>query len=380
MNRASVEEQLVIKAISADSHVTEPPNCYVDHIDPAYRDRAPRVVRQGEADLYMVEDVGSVPVGLAASAGVDPKDRNARFLKYEELHRGGWDAKARIADQDRDGIAAEVVYPTVGMVIYGNPDPGFQDACCWAYNRWLAEFVACAPQRVYGIGQTALRTVEEGVRDIERVKALGFRGIMVPGEPTTEADYDDSYFDPFWEAAAAADLPISFHIFTGKSGRSADKTYRGSQAINMWSTAIRVNQDVLGMLVFGGVFDRHPRLKVVCVEADAGWLPHYLYRADGMYRKHRWWQKTMALEKLPSDYFAENIYLTFQDDLIAFRSTDIINPRRLMWANDFPHSDATWPWSQELLSRHTAGLSRQHQEWILRDNARELYNIHIDAS
>ena len=116
----------------------------------------------------------------------------------------------------------------------------------------------------------------------------------------------------------------------------------------------------MGTLVLGGVFERHPKLRVVCVEADAGWVPHYMYRMDHAYKRHRnWLPAGQALSKLPSEYFAENIYTTFQDDWVAFKTADLMNWHRLMWANDFPHSDSTWPWSQEMLAEHAADLTRR---------------------
>ena len=104
------------------------------------------------------------------------------------------------------------------------------------------------------------------------------------------------------------------------------------------------------------MFERHPNLKLVCVEADAGWAPHYMYRMDHAYKRHRYWLKGEAMEKLPSEYFLENVYMTFQDDWTAFKYRDGMNLERLMWGNDFPHSDATWPHSPELLAEHTADM------------------------
>ena len=115
--------------------------------------------------------------------------------------------------------------------------------------------------------------------------------------------------------------------------------------------------------------------QMVCVEADAGWAPHFMYRMDHAYERHRFWQKCEPLSKLPSEFFRENIYLTFQDDYTAFRNVDQMNPRRLMWASDFPHSDSTWPWSQDVLAEQTANLTEEQKRWILRDNVRELYNL-----
>jgi len=125
------------------------------------------------------------------------------------------------------------------------------------------------------------------------------------------------------------------------------------------------------------VFERNPRLKLVCVEADAGWVPHYMYRMDHAWDRHRYWLTAGALSKPPSEYFREHVYTTFQDDWVAFKTKDLCNVRRLMWANDFPHSDSTWPWSQDLLKKHTANLSEQERNYILHDNVSELYRLAI---
>ncbi len=82
---------------------------------------------------------------------------------------------------------------------------------------------------------------------------------------------------------------------------------------------------------------------------------------------------------MPSEYFRENVYTTFQDDWVAFQMKDMCNIRRLMWANDFPHSDSTWPWSQEILEKHTKGLNEEEKNYILHDNVAELYHLETKA-
>src|SRR6185295_12850012 len=114
------------------------------------------------------------------------------------------------------------------------------------------------------------------------------------------------------------EMPLSFHILTTKAQRGG----RGS-VLNYAVTIIRANQDIIAMLIYGGVFDRHPRLKIICVEADAGWVPHYMYRMDHYYERHRHALRANSLQQLPSAYFRENIYVTFQDDWVAFRMLDM---------------------------------------------------------
>ena len=358
--------------ISADSHVTEPPNTYVDYIDPAFRDRAPYMTKdETRGDLFVIPGMAKpIPMGLIAAAGKDASELTVFGADFEQLHRGGWDPEARLADQDRDGVAAEIIYPSVGMMICNHPDFDYKHACFDAYNRWLSTYCGAHPERLLGVGQTALRSVEEGIEDFQHIKDAGFHGVMMPGNPAVE-DYDSPVYDPLWEAAVDLGLPLSFHILTG----SQDTLRTRGPKLNAFLGIIRGCQDILGTFIFGGVFERHPKLKVVCVEADAGWVPHYMYRMDHAYDRHRNWLTGTELSKPPSEYFRENVYVTFQDDWVAFQVLDLCNPRRIMWANDFPHSDSTWPWSQDVLGEHTKNLSEEQRNWILHDNVTELYQL-----
>jgi uncharacterized protein len=357
--------------ISADSHITEPANTYLDHIAARWKDRAPRMERrEGLGDVFVVDGMSKpVPMGLVAAAGKPPEEIRLNGVLFEQMHRGGWDPEARLGDQDRDGVSAEVIYPTVGMVLCNHKDLDYKKACFDAYNLWIAEYCSAHPERLLGCGQTAMRTPAEGIRDLEAIRAAGLRGVMMPGHPGVE-DYDSPVYDDFWRAAIDLGLPLSFHILTTRN-----EGHRGP-AMNGFLTIVRGCQDIMGTLILGGVFERHPKLRVVCVEADAGWVPHYMYRMDHAYKRHRnWLPPGQKLSRLPSEYFAENIYTTFQDDWVAFKTANLMNWRHLMWANDFPHSDSTWPWSQDLLAEHKADLDESQQEAILCGNVAELYGI-----
>jgi predicted TIM-barrel fold metal-dependent hydrolase len=100
---------------------------------------------------------------------------------------------------------------------------------------------------------------------------------------------------------------------------------------------------------------------------------------DHAYKRHRYWMKAGEMQKLPSEYFLENIYATFQDDWVALHNIDIMNPRRLLWANDYPHSDSTWPWSHEILGHHLKGLPARQIDRILRENVKELYKLDVET-
>src|SRR5713101_188133 len=255
------------KIFSADSHITEPPDTYTARIDPSFRDRAPHIVRDEKlGDIFVIPGMKTpIPMGLVAAAGKSAEEIALFGVKFEELHRGGWDPEARMRDQERDGIDGEILYPTVGMAICNHKDRDFMKACFDAYNLWIAEYVSPHPDRLFGIGQTAMRSPADGIADLKKIKSLGLRGVMLPGFPG-EQDYESSIYDAFYETAIELGLPLSFHILTVREGLLQPP--RGPK-LNNFLSIIRGCQDIIGTLVLGGVFERHPKLKVVCVEADA---------------------------------------------------------------------------------------------------------------
>ena len=375
---------MTLLTVSADSHIVEPGDCYVDRIDPRFRDRAPIGVTDEKLGALMDVDNGRsrVPLWFLSAAGKPAEYLNmSHYVGWEGLYPGGHDPKARLLEQDRDGVSAEVLYPSIGMLLCNHPDADYKRACFDAYNQWLAEFVAVAPDRLIGLGQTALRSPAEGIEDLERMKELGLRGVMIPGYPACreEGDYDDPRWDPFWRAAIELDMVPSFHILTsGNDIPGSASQFRGPK-MNSFLGIIRGCQDLIGTFVFGGVFERNPDLRVVCVEADAGWLAHWMRRADHALVRHHSWLTAATLSRLPSEYVRDNVYVTFQDDWVAFHTVDLVEHRRLMWANDHPHSDSTFPDSQRMLGEHTAHLSDAVRDDIIWQNCVDLYNLKVSS-
>ncbi len=148
-------------------------------------------------------------MGAAAAAGKPPEQIRNRGTSFDDLHRGGWDPMARLADQDRDGVAAEVIYPTVGMVLCNHPDVDYKQACFDAYNRWIADYCAMPRSGCSAWARPRCARPEEGIADLRTIKALGLRGVMMPGVPAGEDDYDSPAYDEFWEAAVELGLPLS---------------------------------------------------------------------------------------------------------------------------------------------------------------------------
>ena len=359
------------RLFSADSHVVETEDCYRD-IDPKFRDRRPRAINdEAEGAIMRVPGMDfAVPAAALSRAGV-PRERWLEARRWEELNPAGHDPKARIAIQDEEGVLGEVIYPSVGMVICLHPDVEYRKACFDAYNRWLAEFCAHDPQRLLGIGMAAVATPEAGVQEIRELHAMGFKGVMFCGDAAFE-DYDHPSYDPVWEAAIGLGMPINFHILTGKD--SYDMPVRGPKVIQQIVT-VRGNQNILMMLVLGGVFERHPDLRVIMVENDAGWLPHFSFRLDHAWERYRWSMEMEDLPRAPSTYIDECVYATFQDDTSVRHVINAVNLDHILWATDFPHGDGTYPHSREIAEEVTEGMSPEQRHAVVYGNAAALYGF-----
>ena len=299
--------------ISADSHITEHPDTYRKHIDPRLRDRAPHLAHDAAGDVFVIPDLtqGALPMGLIAAAGKRPEDIRMTG-RFEEWHRGGWDPEARLADQDRDGVSAEVLYPTVGLVLCRHTDLDYKQACMDAYNRWLAEYCSAHPERLLGVGQTPVRTPADRIEDLRRIRALGLRGVMLPNRPG-QADWDSPLYDEFFDAAIDIGLPLSFHILTVP----LDAFPRRGPVMNFAVGIIRSNRDLLSLLVYGSVcFSAPPAARRL--RGGGRELGAALDAPDGSLLRSSPLHAHVGLSRSPSEYFREHVYLTFQDDWPAF--------------------------------------------------------------
>ena len=296
-------------------------------------------------DAYVIQGISNaIPIGMLAAAGVPPEGlREMRRANYDDITRAAFDADERIAAQDRDGVGGELIYASIGMVMCSHPDYEYKSACFAAYNRWLGDFCGRHPQRLFGLAQTAVGSVDEAIRDLETAKAAGMVGMMMTGTPQHE-DYDHPDYDALYAAAVDLDMPLCFHILTSNDYDAASAFRAPGPPANGFMNIIRGVQDILGVFLFGGVFDRFPELKMVVAEGDAGWVPHWMYRADhAAERLAAGGQDLQQAQRLREGQRA--LHVPGRQDRL--RDPGMVESDCLLWANDFPHTDSTWPWSQD---------------------------------
>ncbi|MYA17689.1 MAG: amidohydrolase [Gammaproteobacteria bacterium] len=363
---------------SADSHVIEPGDLWQTRLPKTLRDRAPRIVDgidslRGpvEGEWLVCEGISPQRVaGFAAADVEDPKQRAAADERgYGQLLSGGWDPVKRLKDQEVDGVGFEVLYPSMGLPMYGIPDFELQSAVFAAYNDWVAEYASHDPSRLLGVGMICVDDIGLAVAEMERIARLGLRGAMIsvdPGRP----NYASKRYDRVWAAACALELPLSMHILTDRGGAG----YNRLPFLMTWMRQVHPIQLSLTTLLVSGVFHRYPKLKVVSVENDIGWIPYFLQRLAGSFEQFRYLVGYDS-PQTPVDYFRRNVWFTFQDDPFGVSNLASIGVHRALWGSDYPHGDSTWPHSRETVKRNFAGLDDEIVERATYGNLNELYGL-----
>jgi len=378
-----------LSVISADSHVMEPADLWTQRVDERFRDRAPQVVKNENRPgwLFSAPGIRPFPVAGGFASGRSGKELREHMTKgYEAARPSGWDPAERIKDQDIDGVVAEVIYTTLGMPLFSLDDVELQRECFRVYNDWVAEFGAYDRKRLCPIGLVSLEDVGAGVAELERIAKLGLRGAMIWGAPPRDRPYHLPLYDPFWQAASEHDLPLSLHVITAKDqGQkrerredTGDAGTLGSLRFLMGAMApVHEVQRTLSSMIFGGVFERFPRLKIVSAENDSGWVAHFMYRLDHMFEKFGKMSEKAPLVMPPSEYVRRNLWVTFQDDLVGPMTYRYFGADNYMWASDFPHADSTWPHSLDVIEKDFAGVPDEVKRNIVCENARKLYRMEL---
>ena len=358
--------------VSADSHVFEPHDLWERYIDPAFRSRAPKIVRQGGQDLLVIDGFDAEFVGIMGTAGVE-SDRLKEVRVHEEQRVGGWDPHARVNDMDRDGVDAEVLYTSLGMKLHGIRELDYQLACFRAYNDWMADLCSAYPEKLIGIGLISLLDIEQGILELRRTTDRGLGGAAISIDLMAgQAPFWDAAFDPFWATAQEMDVPLSLHLGTA-GGRPDRRSDSPGDFIGRYATLPNQMQLSLANLIAYGVFERFPGLKVVSVENDIGWVPTYLARLDHACERYPHWTGA-RLPKRPSEYFGQ-VYMTFISDKPGVEMRHHIGLDNIMWSSDYPHPDSTWPESQKVIEWQMEGVPDDDRRKIVCDNAVRLYHL-----
>ena len=345
--------------ISTDSHVTEPIEIYGERVDAAYRARVPRIETVGEWRTLLIE-------GLGPRKLMQASEREVAVV-------GDWDAADRFRDQLRDGVSAEVIFPTFALqACFASDDPNLQLQLCRAYNGWAADVFGGVPT-LLAVGAVPLIDIDAGIAEAKRLAKAGFRALMLPAR-VTGRPYNEPEYDRFFTVAEELGLPLTFHSGTGYEPRIVRGP--GGAVINYLMGAQLDGPMVILSLAAGGALDRFPDLQIITVETGASWLAWVMTQADSIYVDHANYARP-KLSMLPSELIRRQCAATFMYDPVAINNRHITGLDTLMWGNDYPHPEGTWPESQARNADQFDGVPDDEVRAIVGGNATRVFGFSV---
>lgn len=381
-----------IKVIDADTHLSEPHDLWTSRAPARLKDRMPRVkLVDGKRAWVIDNDIPLSGAGGASPISVIQKDgtksRSLEFFNWqiEDVHPGAYDIAERLKVMDQANIFAQIVYPNVlgfGGQNAARVDLDLRLASIEIFNDAMAEMQAESKGRIYPMALLPWWDVRQSVKEAERVKAMGLRGVNINSDPHLHKgipDLADTHWDPLWEACAGLDMPINFHI--GASETAMDwfgSSFWPSEPVDVRfaigsSMLFFGNARVMANILLSGILDRHPTIKFVSVESGIGWIPFLLevleYQLAENAATHRY-----ALT--PAEYFARNVYSCFwferRNIVDSIRQVGVDN---VMFETDFPHPTCLYPDPLQHAAPGLAALDAESRRKILSGNAARLYSI-----
>ena len=334
----ALAEKIPTFMVSADSHVQEPTHLW---------DSLPSKIRERMTP---------------------PRDKLVRPIGSTSC-----DPALRVKDQSLDKVAMEILYPDRGLGFYAL-DQDVQEAVFPIYNDWLADFCKAQPKRLFGITAVSAFDIDKAIEEMQRGHDLGLHGALIWEVPHPSLPYTSTHYEKLYAAAVELDTPIHVHILTGYSYHMK----RTTGVENMRGCVNTKTHDTMTTLfdiIWSGVFERHPKLKLALIESEIGWIPFILQQWDYYY--HRFIHEDFPIKRPPSEIFRDHCYCTFMDDYMGALTLSAWGEKNVMWSSDYPHPNMTWPNSRAFAAKQIAYLPQERQKRLLAQNVIDLYGLKV---
>ena len=365
--------------IDSDGHVLEPLNLWENYIDRAFRDRAPRLFidEDGKQRLRIDGKKFGGRRGLGTLGAIGARDGVVcdDTMTYNEGRKGGFDPHARIPDMDADGIDAAFLYPSIGLSLGGIEDPQLAHALYHAYNCWLADYCKPYPDRLFGVAMLPLHSVELAIQEMQFArKELGFRASFIRPNPYNNKMVHHPDYEPFWQTAEELDMAIGFHEGSSLNMPTVGvDRFDGRGAQHIISHTMEMMLACMSV-IWGGVVERHPKLRIGFLESGGGWVAPWLDRMDRHFDDQGF--NDSGLKTRPSELFRRNCWISFEPVEGSIGAlAEYIGPHKILWATDYPHRDGFFPGAPAMLKERMKGLSAEAQRTIMAGGAMGFYGL-----
>jgi predicted TIM-barrel fold metal-dependent hydrolase len=277
---------------------------------------------------------------------------------------------------DADGIDAAFLYPSLGLFSGAIHDPQLAAAVCRAYNRWLADYCSAYPDRLFGVAMLPMQEVDLAVAEMRFArKELGFKAAFIRPNPYHEnKTINHSMYEAFWAAAEDLDMSVGFHegASAGMPQVGVDRfAARGAQHIITHTMEMML---ACLAVIWGGVCEKHPKVRIGFLESGGGWIAPWLDRMDRHFDDQGF--NDSGLKTRPSELFQRNCWISFEPVEGSLKVlADYIGPNKIMWATDYPHADGFFPGAPDMVRERIRGASPETQRGVLAGGALGFYGM-----
>jgi predicted TIM-barrel fold metal-dependent hydrolase len=396
-------------SISVDDHVVEPPDLWSSRLPERFRDRGPKVRRiRGRlagsspggflkvaetpddpdapwVDVWSYEDFeGAIPSGMMQVHNL----RDIHFLNlvtYDEIPAGCWQQEARLADMDLNSCEASLLFPTVprfcGQTFLERSDKEVALACVRVYNDWMLDEWCAGPGRGRLLPMTLipLWDAEMAAAEVRRCAEKGACSVAFSECPPWLGlpSIFSGYWNPLWDACEDTGTVVNMHI--GSSSKFGEPRGDDVPAFVGKSMSFQNALLCMGDWLASGLLERYKTLKIVMSEGQVGWMPFVAGRFDNEWELADLWEPELheRVPNLPSTYVEGRIYGCIFDDLVGLKLRDEVGMSQIMWENDYPHGDTSFPHSKRMAEKLVGAAElTEHETWqLMRGNAIECYNL-----
>ncbi|MET0364282.1 MAG: amidohydrolase family protein [Sphingobium sp.] len=379
------------RIVDADAHIDPPHDMWRTYLPAHLRDQAPYIEEGDEVDHIVFEGTRRPVRMINNQAGRQGKDYKMVGKLSEQ--RAVWDPKTRLADMDADGMDAAVLF---GGGPLGTTNDELYIASYEAYQNWVMDFCSADPRRLVPIGYVPMRDIDETIGQVKRLAKMGFRAINLPafpqnasawkttsgvaalkdgqvsaltGDPKGNLQYYQPEFDRLWSTIVDEGMVVTFHLGARVPRFGDTQHFLPDMPMSKMAMA-----EPIAIFIFNAIFQRFPDLKIASVESGVGWFAWFTEYVTRTWEKQRFWTKSPLTES-PAFYMEQNVWGSFIQDRVGILSRDLPGGKNIMWSSDYPHSETTWPNSQEIILRDFAGVPEQATKDIICNNAARLFRI-----
>ena len=369
--------------VSVDDHLIEPPDVFVGRMPARFNDVAPRVIRRDGADWWQFEDELVPLLGSDAIQSWEPGKGYLGPVTFEELRPATWNIEDRIRDMDINGVAASLNFPSApfgfaGQVFMRMKDRELGLASMRAFNDWIyEEWSAPYPDRIIPCQVTWLHDPELAAEEIERNAARGFKAVSFSENPWKLGlpSMHQPHWDPFLRACEETGTVINLHV-----GSSSETFVPGPDSLSVLGILFPINGfAACADWLYAGVPARFPKIKIALSEGGIGWVPMMLDRIE--YTSRHGTRASLPFgDSSPVELLRRNFWFTTFSDPRTLALRHEVGLNRIMVETDYPHSDSSWPDTQELLTRQLRDVPADEAELMTWRNAADLYRHPVDPA